>query len=70
MAREMLDRWALWLVDRLVIEEFMEWLQEQYPDTALLDIHIGHALDRFHRIDQAQLDNERRALLVIETETR
>ncbi len=68
-SRIMLDRWRENIADRQVIEEFWEWLIEQYSDVpnpekvCLYDIHISKKLDEFHEIDQRQLDDERRALL-------
>ena len=59
----MIDEWASRLDERRTITEFWEWLVEQSdPTTTVFDIHIEKTLDRFHEIDQTQLDKERQAV--------
>jgi hypothetical protein len=67
----MLDRWAASQSDRRVIEEFWEWLESHdYQEQAVSDINITRTLDEYQRIDRAQLDRERRALLSANNEVR
>lgn len=62
MGRKMLDKWAATQADRRTITEFWEWLNgDGWPDD--VDLDIERALDKFHEIDRAQLDRERRELL-------
>ena len=62
MRREMLNKWAATQDDRRTIIEFWEWLNgDEWPDD--VDLDIERALDKFHGIDRAQLDRERRELL-------
>ena len=64
MSRVMLARWANTIADRRIILAFWEHL-EQIGSTCLMDIHIDKELDRYHGIDQARLERERRQLLKI-----
>lgn len=66
----MLDKLSDNMHDRHVIEEFLEWLQndwlqsqEKYTNDRIIDIHIPKVLDEYHGIDRKELERERRALL-------
>lgn len=61
--RKMLDQWAANIDDRRTIEEFLDWLDDKYPELERVDMHRDKLLDEFHSIDRKQLDKERRALL-------
>lgn len=61
------DLWANRLVDRQILEEFLEWLKANPPngniEIPLIDIQFDKELDRYHGIDRRALDNERKAML-------
>lgn len=69
--REMLDRWAANIDERRTIEAFLDWCEEQRIELAQWGdrrwpeplTSRSALLDRYHEIDQQQLDKERRALL-------
>lgn len=64
MSREMLERWADKLDERKLILDFIQQVAEDNDDEVeLLDINMEKALDKFHGIDQRQLEAERRQLL-------
>jgi len=62
--REMLDRWSMMFKDRITILNFWEWLESREDFADLNDVRIQDALDEYHEINQRQLDDERRELLV------
>jgi hypothetical protein len=60
----MLERWADKLDERKLILDFIQQVAEDNDDEVeLLDINMEKALDKFHGIDQRQLEAERRQLL-------
>ena len=64
MGREMLERWADNLGERNAIADFWGWVSERLDaDVWFSDIDVDAELDAYHKIDQAQLERERRQLL-------
>lgn len=63
-ARTMLKVWKTAQPERNTILEFWEWLCEQREQgDAIRLLDINKVLDEYQRIDKAQLERERRALL-------
>lgn len=65
---DMLSRWAEKLNDRTAIEEFLDWCEEQnielrYDRTEPVVESRRTMLNRYHGIDERQLDDERRELI-------
>jgi hypothetical protein len=48
---------------RIVLQEFIEWLMQKYGDMDVLDIHEEKIIFEFLEIDAAQLERERRMIL-------
>ena len=68
--RKMLDKWAAKLDERRAIMEFWDWFLDDQSGN-LEDIgfrDIEKTLDKYHGIDQRQLEKERRDLLELAQE--
>jgi hypothetical protein len=68
-----LDKWAANHADRMVIELFLEWCDEQRLEICAWDEDArwprpivesrDRLLNRYHEVDEARLEEQRRALL-------
>lgn len=61
MSRRMLKRWGDYHEDRKVILEFFAWCNEHDYEIVTV-VRLDELLNAYHRIDQVQLERERRAL--------
>lgn len=63
-ARSELNKWAVSLPERRAIAEFMGWLQTgPNLDLTVNELDVERLLDKYHHINKAKLEKERRALL-------
>jgi len=62
--QEMIQRWAASLPERMVIEKFFDWLEQQsLTSVRIVDLDMPGLLNRYYDIDRNQLEQERQTLL-------